>query len=47
MNKAIADLNREYTSRAREAREYQEAQGKSYCIDFSKEKGTYSDAGAW
>lgn len=47
MNKAIADLNREYTSRAREAREYQEAQGKSYRIGFSKQKGALSDAGAW
>ncbi|AUO67237.1 hypothetical protein WM46_22365 [Citrobacter freundii complex sp. CFNIH2] len=47
MDRTMAELNSDYTRRASDAREHQEAEGKAYRIAFSKEKGTYSDAGAW
>ncbi|WP_373226770.1 FKBP-type peptidyl-prolyl cis-trans isomerase [Enterobacter cloacae complex sp. ESBL7] len=44
---AINDLNRVYTERAADVRTHQETEGKAYRISFSKQKGAFSDAGAW
>ncbi|EKN5096037.1 FKBP-type peptidyl-prolyl cis-trans isomerase [Yersinia enterocolitica] len=43
----MANLNGDYIRRANEAKAHQEATGQAYRIAFSKEKGAYSDAGAW
>lgn len=45
--RAMNSLNGDYVQRANEAKAHQEAEGKAYRIAFSKEKGAYSDAGAW
>lgn len=47
MDRALSALNADYLRRASEARQHQEAEGRAYCIAFSKQKGAYSDAGAW
>lgn len=44
---AINDLNRIYSERAADVRTHQETEGKAYRISFSKQKGAFSDAGAW
>lgn len=43
----MTSLNARYTDRIKEVRVSQEAEGKSYRISFSKQKGAFSDAGAW
>lgn len=47
MDRTMSALNTDYIRRANEARLHQEAEGKAYRIAFSKQKGAYSDAGAW
>lgn len=44
---AMSALNVDYQSRAQEERKRQDAEGKAYRVAFSKEKGSFSDAGAW
>lgn len=47
MDSTMSSLNTDYIRRANEARQHQEAEGKAFRIAFSKQKGSYSDAGAW
>lgn len=47
MDSTMSALNTDYIRRANEARQHQEAEGKAYRIAFTKQKGAYSDAGAW
>lgn len=47
MDRAMWALNTDYIRRANEARQHQEAEGRTYRIAFAKQKGAYSDAGAW
>lgn len=43
----MTSLNARYADRIKEVRVSQEAEGKAYRVSFSKQKGAFSDAGAW
>lgn len=45
--RAMNSLNGEYVQRAGEVKARQEEAGKAYRIAFSKQKGSYGDAGGW
>jgi FKBP-type peptidyl-prolyl cis-trans isomerase len=45
--RVMADLNSDYLRRMNEVRLRQVEAGKAYRVSFSKQKGAYSDAGAW
>lgn len=47
MDRTLSALNADYNRRANEVRLHQESEGRAYRIAFSKQKGAYSDAGAW